>query len=87
MQDSMTPANLNGAPLMVPGSGGANLIGYSVEARGACIGKVVDLVLDSNCTVEGLMVDTSDGRPALLRLRPGRIHSIDAAERTIVIHE
>jgi len=90
MRTTLRSRLMNGEPVLAPRllHREWELIGYSVEARGARIGEVADVVFDRDgAAVEGLLIETHNGKPSLLRLRLARIQSIDAAERRIVIHE
>jgi uncharacterized protein YrrD len=90
MRTTLRSRLMNGEPVLAPGllHREWELIGYSVEARGARIGEVADVVLDRDgVAVKGLLIETHNGKPSLLHLRLSSIQSIDPAERRIVIHE
>lgn len=90
MRTTLRSRLMNGEPVLAPGllHREWELIGYSVEARGARIGEVTDVLPGPDgFSVEGLLVETHEGKSSPLRMRLSRIQSIDAAARTIVIHE
>lgn len=90
MRTTLRSRLMNGEPVLAPGllHREWELIGYSVEARGARIGEVAAVVPDGDgAAVKGLLIETHNGKPSLLRLRLSSIRSIDPAERRIVIHE